>query len=324
MLRLPQELWLCILEHLSLAELVTVYHAGDTLGQDVSQVATTQATKILYKLFATGTPKVHFEAFGDEKCQKLDWRNWTDVITSRLANGRPNPSVPTYPLPGSVSRAEYWTPFEDWRVDLEHELLERKMTRLSKYQVAMSISHEPDWEYVFKQSWKACQFGAAPTRIQATQVNLTARTTSTHNCGTQLLQLYYTPSTYSENIIRDRYPFDAVSQVRSLERELQISKAHYIETDKSRVEFNGTQYIRECDLPACWLECLGESIRLSLEFYRDVRLPDMLTHRVQWARTIVGLTKVEVLFKEIVLPTNTELLKLFEGNVETNDQVSQD
>jgi hypothetical protein len=85
MLRLPQELWLCILEHFSLGELTAVYHARDTLGQEASQVAmSSQASQILYKLFATGKPKVYFEAYGDEKSPEIDRGSWTETIKLRL------------------------------------------------------------------------------------------------------------------------------------------------------------------------------------------------------------------------------------------------
>jgi len=329
MLRLPQELWLCILEHFSLGELTGVYHARDTLGQEASQVAmSTQASQILYKLFATGTPKVYFEAYGDEKCPQLDRGSWTDIIKSRLETARPNPFVVPYVQhPWSVLAANFWTPFklEEWRIDLNDEILERKVTALSKSQVAMRISLQPDLKYsIYKQTWKECQFGASPTGIKCARVDLAIPATSTINRETQLLQLYYTSTTCSENVIRDEYPFDDVSQVRTLERDLRLSKAQFIEIDESRKEIYGTKYRKEYDLPTFWFQGLGESICLSLLFCRDVHLPGALSHSAHWAQTTVWLRKVDVHFKEILLPTNTELLKLFEANMENNEQVSQD
>jgi hypothetical protein len=328
MLRLPQELWLCILEHLSLGELTVVYRARHTLGQEASQVATSQASQILYRLFAMGTPKVYFEAYGDEKCPELDPESWTEMIKSRLETPRPNPLlVPYVQEPWSVIAAYFWKPFklDEWRIDMDEELLERRMTTLSKSQVAMIISLRPDLKYsIYKQTWKECQFGAPPTGIKGARVDLAIPATNTINRETQLLQLYYTPTTYSENVIRDEYPIDDLSQVRSLERELRLSEAHFIEIDESREEMYGANYRKEYDLPIFWFQGLGESICLSLLLYRDVHIPGALSHSAHWAQTIVWLKKVDVHFKDILLPTNTELLKLFEANMENNEQGSQD
>ena len=75
---LPLDVWFTILEHLSLAELASIYNAFGTTASDALFITKTHAMKVISTMFAIGTVRINPCFANNGACYKFHVKNPRD------------------------------------------------------------------------------------------------------------------------------------------------------------------------------------------------------------------------------------------------------
>jgi hypothetical protein len=288
--KLPSDIWFLITEYLDLHGLIMISRsfAGIYLDVDIDLISASQATKILYRLIAQGTPQAEVSIRSDRKL----WERPHIHEYKFKHRGRPCKPVIT-----NMTSDEF-TPQQTFM--------------MTSTNVKMNLSSNSLHDVFYPAGHGGDPIEPASIRIQYFPV-----TCGNINDGDLLLNYSPNPETSANTLTLKDTQTTSNTSDRVIGQELQLSRAYlrWLEYGPPVLP-NSRQprqrQLKEQDLPLNWFKFLMNQIHVEVLFEKWSRHQNPPPE--EWVVASSELKAISITFEPFPLPTSKSLRKLFPPN----------